>query len=734
MMKSLLDWAVRRAGNRAARLAELGVLPADAPPAASPPSEAARVEQLQDLVERITQLSAAGQHAQALTWAQQCFEAYPSRDASLLLAGQLRACGQPARAAALLQPLVLHAPDDGALLQAWARCEADSRRDSPEAMPSSPGAPAAAQYLSRGNRALADGDLDAAASLYLQACGADPANAAARLNRAFVALEQRQLELAAAQLSLCQMLLHLWPDEALQIDAHFLQGKVWALSGDTERALASLQQAADAQRGFAEPLEEGVALLTRINRHTEAISWAERLLAVRAGTESELALAGALVGACRFSQALDLLDGVLTREPDNATAWAGRGDALQGLDRGQEALACFDRALELVGPTPVAQRNRAVALRHLGQLAEARALLEALNQADPHDTETLYNLVLVLQSQGDAAASFTYLDAALARHPQDGRFHWAHAFIRLLAGDFARGWPAHEWRWHPTVAATERPRHGCSAWAGEDLTGKTLLLFAEQGLGDSIQFLRFVPQAARRAGRVLLLLPPALHGLALASGLPANCSVVGTHDRHVRVDVDLPLMSLPLVLGITAESDLGMEQPYVTPDPARARAWSARLQALGPGLRVGLVWSGNAAHRNDHHRSIPLAILRKLDAQGCHFISLQPQVRDGDQAALAQWPSLHRWGLELKGFEETAALVAELDLVVSVDTSVCHLAGALGIPTWILLPYAPDWRWMLHRSDSPWYPSVTLYRQPAPRAWEPVLARVRADLEALARR
>jgi hypothetical protein len=263
----------------------------------------------------------------------------------------------------------------------------------------------------------------------------------------------------------------------------------------------------------------------------------------------------------------------------------------------------------------------------------------------------------------------------------------------------------------------------------ESLEGRTVLVHAEQGLGDTIQFLRFVPLVAARAGTVLLRVPQVL--AALVAGLAPNCRVVHDGDAVAPFDFICPLMSLPHALRITLEN-LPAPEPRLRVDEARVRAWRERLAQAGPGPFIGLAWSGNASYNNDHHRSIPLAQFRALEAQGCRFVAVQSQVRASDQAALDQWPGLLRFDEAIAPFAQAAALVAALDLVVTVDTVFAHLAGALGRPVWVLEPYAPDWRWMLGREDSPWYPTARLFRQPAEGDWDSVLARVSDELSARA--
>ncbi len=256
------------------------------------------------------------------------------------------------------------------------------------------------------------------------------------------------------------------------------------------------------------------------------------------------------------------------------------------------------------------------------------------------------------------------------------------------------------------------------------MNGKTVLLLAEQGLGDSIQFVRYAPLLTRQGARVVLWVPPELESLFRKS-FP-QCEVVIAAGQLPQVDFQCPLMSLPLAFN-TSLHDIPVQDRYLHSDSALRDAWARRL---GPHRlpRIGLVWSGNGAHKNDRNRSIPLSAFVRLAEPGSQFVSLQKEVRDDDKASMAEWPGLVHFGKELVSFADTAALIDALDLVISVDTSVAHLAAALGKPVWILLPRRPDWRWLMQRPDSPWYPTACLFRQDETRDWTPVLERVRLEL------
>jgi hypothetical protein len=301
----------------------------------------------------------------------------------------------------------------------------------------------------------------------------------------------------------------------------------------------------------------------------------------------------------------------------------------------------------------------------------------------------------------------------------------------LLLGRLAEGFAEYEHRLAP------RPAHipGPPVWRGEPLEGWTILLHAEQGIGDTIQFVRYLPEVARRgAGRVLLAAPPTF--ARLLAGLPGLDALVRPEDRaEVRAHVHCPLLSLPHVLGTTTVETIPAPTPYLRAEPAALTRWRERLADLR-GLRVGLVWAGNPRHQNDRNRSIaPERLAPLLRVRGVSWVSLQlgaPVERLREQAP--EGAVLVDIAPELTDLAETAAAIVQLDLVVAVDTAVAHLAGALGRPVWVLLPAVPDWRWLLGREDSPWYSTMRLFRQQRAGDWDGVVARIAAALEALARR
>ena len=319
-------------------------------------------------------------------------------------------------------------------------------------------------------------------------------------------------------------------------------------------------------------------------------------------------------------------------------------------------------------------------------------------------------------------------DRALAVRPDHADAHYNEAFCRLLIGDFDRGWKQHEWRWETEQRRSQKRNFAQPLWLGSnEVAGKTILLHAEQGFGDTIQFCRYVPLVAERASRVILEAPGTLRGLM--STLPGATKIVSRGEPLPEFDLHCPLLSLPLAFGTRLET-IPSVTPYLRTPLQDSKNWQARL---GPKTRprIGLVWSGRRTHRNDQNRSISLRSLIPLLEINATFVSLQKDVHPDDVALLRARSDLLHFGEELKTFSDTAALLSNLDLIVAVDTGVAHLAGALAKPLWLLLPFIPDWRWLLDRDDSPWYPTARLFRQDDSRNWDNVVERIYAALHEL---
>jgi tetratricopeptide (TPR) repeat protein len=582
------------------------------------------------------------------------------------------------------------------------------------------------EWRQRGNAAIANGDWAEAARCYEQGVAVDPQDAALRLNLGFALLESGQFGDAEQRLS--QALALRRPEDQFAHEAYYLLARAQAGAERLDTALASAEAACRARPEFAEAIEEGARILVRLERHAQAAEWLQRLVQLQPTPFNRILLANSLAKSDRAQEGLELLQQVCAEEPSNAQAHLMRHDVLLKLRRPEESLEAIDRTLALVQPNAQLIVNRSVSLERLGRYEESLQCVDQALALEPANVEALANRATLLLALVRVQEAIAAAEEGLRQYPENGDLHWNRAIGLLLTGDFQRGWPESEWRtrtaaFHGTVLGLRQPR-----WQGDDLAHKTILLHAEQGFGDAIQFLRFVPEVARRAGQVWLLVPEQLEPLA-ATGLPANCRILHQHSQLPPIDVHCPLMSLPVVLGTTLDT-LPNRVPYLHAAPADVQRWRDRLGPGGP--RIGIAWSGNPNHGNDRNRSMALATFRGVDAAACRFFTVQPQMPEHDRQVFTDWDRAEDTGRELRNFQDTAALFEALDLVITVDTSVAHLAGALGRPVWILLPYAPDWRWMLEREDSPWYPTARLYRQGADRSWDPVIARVRSELAALA--
>ncbi|MDR3538070.1 MAG: tetratricopeptide repeat-containing glycosyltransferase family protein [Acetobacteraceae bacterium] len=342
----------------------------------------------------------------------------------------------------------------------------------------------------------------------------------------------------------------------------------------------------------------------------------------------------------------------------------------------------------------------------------------------PSYADAIGNLGQALVAQNRLEEAIGLLRTALVLNPDDTNSHFALACALLLIGETEEGWRRYEIRRQTPSPDTER-RPELPRWeAGQDVAGRRVLLMAEQGVGDTIQYLRLAPLLARRAARVVLEVPPVLR--AMVGGVPGIAAVVVPEEPAPDCDLLLPMMSLPLCLGYDPVR-LPLPVPYLHVPPDRRDAWQ---DWLGPaeGLRIGLNVSGDYRHGRDRLRSVPLARFAPLfDLPGCRFVLLNPALRETDVPPPS---ALCLPGPLLRDFADTGALIRQLDLVIAADTGVAHLAAALGRPVWTLLAFAPDFRWRLHAADTPWYPTMKLYRQPQPGDWDAVIAAVRRDLAA----
>jgi tetratricopeptide (TPR) repeat protein len=503
--------------------------------------------------------------------------------------------------------------------------------------------------------------------------------------------------------------------------AHYNRGNVMHEQGRFEQALLSYDKAMAIKPDYPEACSNKGNALKSLGRFQEALLSYDQAIALRPDFVDAHNNRGIVLQELRrFDEAIASFDRVIALNPSDPDAYNNHGVVLQKLRRFDEAGASYDRAIALRPDHVDALNNWGVALQELSRLDEALASYDKALDIKPDYADAHYNRGIVLKELGRADAALASYDRAIAFKQDHVNAHRNKALVLLLLGDFDNGWPLYEWRWRTgeiNVYVRDVP---APLWLGvEPIAGKTILLHAEQGLGDTIQFCRYARLMQAQGAKVLLEVPVALK--ALLQGLEGVDVLISRGEERPAFDFHCPLMSLPLAFRTRLET-IPTPAPYLASDPERRRTWEARL---GPRRRprVGLVWSGNPEHKNDQHRSLALAqVLQHLPA-GLEYVSLQKEVRDADRTVL-EASAVRDCSRELGDFADTAALCDLMDQVISVDTSVAHLSGALGKPTWILLPYAPDWRWLLDRDDSPWYGSVRLFRQSQDRGWGPVLQRV----------
>jgi tetratricopeptide (TPR) repeat protein len=518
---------------------------------------------------------------------------------------------------------------------------------------------------------------------------------------------------------------------AASAETHFNRARVLQ-TRDEDAALAAYDQAIALDPGLAKAYNNRALILRRLKRYEEALRDCEMSIGLSPGyQEAHIGAGNVLRDLKRHEDALACYDEALRHGERDAGLIDLRGMTLRELRRYDEALEAHDEALQSDPNLANALQNRGNVLRDLGRFDEALACFEQALQMEPASAFAWVNQGAILAAMGRYEESLAKYDRAIALDPELAVAYWNRSLLHLEHGNFKDGWLDHEWRWQtphflnsPDIRPFDAP-----LWLGqEDLAGKSILLYSEQGFGDVLQCARYVPLLAARGATVILETHVPLAGLL--ARLDGVAQVIPRGQPVPATDWRCPMMSLPLAFG-TELGTIPAPNHYLRADPARVAAWR---EVLGPASkpRVGLVWSGNPTHGNDSNRSLDFDRITALLSDRFEFFTLQRDVRPTDQVALDLDGRVRGFGHELKDFGDTAALCELMDVVVSVDTSVAHLGGALGRPTWVLLPAIADWRWLRERRDSPWYPSARLYRQPAPGAWDAALAEVKADLERFA--
>jgi tetratricopeptide (TPR) repeat protein len=507
---------------------------------------------------------------------------------------------------------------------------------------------------------------------------------------------------------------------------HFNLGLSLRAAGLLAEAILAFEQARDLQPASANAWLELGSTLYAAGRPDPAAKCYER--AIHLGPDSSKArynFAVLRAGQGRWTEARDLLLHAVTLQPFDADAHNNLGSAYRALSDTARADAHFRTAIKIQAGHRNALENLARLLWDERRLEESLEVFEDLAKHHPgyaaaHRHSGFVQLELAHPSE--AAESFR---RCLVATPEDAQAQWGLAFAELSLANFEAGWPLYEWRFRafPSARHFDPPE-----WDGALLDGRQILLYAEQGFGDTIQFVRYAPSVKDRGGSVIVECQPGLR--RLLETVEGIDQVVGRGDTLPPFDCHAPLMSLPRIFNSVPMRER-FDIPYLLPDSDAAEKWRVLLhRAVDPGFfRVGLTWAGNPGHRNDGNRSIPPEQFNPLaDLDRVAWFAIQKEARSLPELPFTVLPG------ELHDFAETAAAILNLDLIISVDTAVAHLAGALGKPVWTLLPHAADWRWLMDREDTPWYPTMRLFRQPRRGHWTPVIETVRRELENLTAR
>lgn len=543
-------------------------------------------------------------------------------------------------------------------------------------------------FCNLGNALLELNRIDEALSNYDKAISLNPAYPEAYINRGVALQELRHLEEA---LSSYDMAIAINPRYA---DAYSNRGNVLQELKRTEEALACYERAIAIEPNYAEGYSNRGVALHKLKRFEEAIvSYGVAIDIYPHYTKALTNRGVALHDLKRLSEALADYEQVIAIDPSYVDAYSNLGNLLNELNRLEDALDCYDKAIEIRPDFTDAHINRGITLQELKRIE-------------------------------DALESF---DKAISLENENAEAYWNKSLTLLLSGNFKQGWELYEWRLKRESFSFLKRNLFSTLWNGnENIQGKTLLLHTEQGLGDTIQFCRYVNLVKSLGAKVVLEAPESL--LGLLSGLKGVDQLIEIGNDLPLFDYHYPLMSLPLAFK-TNLTNIPSYNAYLTSTSQKCEEWNLRLGVKSK-PRIGIAWRGSNIHKNDHNRSLTLQQLLPHLNSCYEFVSLQKEVCNEDKELIV-FNGIRHFGELIKDFTDTAAICELMDLVISVDTSVAHLSGAIGKSTWVLLPYAPDWRWLLNREDSPWYRSIRLFRQGKSREWPSVLHNVFNSLREL---
>ena len=498
-----------------------------------------------------------------------------------------------------------------------------------------------------------------------------------------------------------------------------------------EEALSSYDKAISLQADYAEAYSNRGAVLQELKRFDEALSSYDKAISIKGDYAEAFNSRGTVLEELKcLEEALSSYHKAISINKDYTEAYYNHGNVLHKLKRLEEALSSYDKAISLHEDYAEAYSNRGLVLQDLKRLEEALSSYDKAISLHEDYAEAYSNRGTVLEELKRLDEALSSYEKAISINKDYAEAYWNSSICYLLAGNFNEGWARYEWRWQSkSISKTAGIRKFSQPlWLGtEVLKDQTIFLYAEQGLGDTIQFSRYVSLVAGLGAKVVLEVQPSL--VKLLSYLEGISQIISKGDKLPNFDYQCPLMSLPLAFK-TELKTIPSVSKNISTDEKKVEKWQAILgEKTKP--RVGIVWSGAVNHKNDLQRSLKLSQLITHLPSDYEYLSLQKEISDVDKEVLIECCKIKHFGDDLKDFTDTAALCELIDIVISVDTSVAHLAGTLGKNTWVLLPYSPDWRWLLDRNDSPWYSSVKLYRQEKINDWESALVNIESDLKKL---
>ncbi|NJL38891.1 MAG: tetratricopeptide repeat protein [Leptolyngbyaceae cyanobacterium SM1_4_3] len=507
-------------------------------------------------------------------------------------------------------------------------------------------------------------------------------------------------------------------------EVHNNLGNLFRQTGDLEQAIAHYQQAVTLAPRYAEAHNNLGMVWQDQGKFEQAIACYQQALVLQPdNADVHNNLGNALQGQKQFEVAIACYQKALKLQPKNFTFYNNLGAALQELERLTESVQAYRQALALKPDYADAYYNLGNTLKALKKLDECVTCYRQAIALKPDYPDAYNNLGLALCEQGKIAESVAAYQQAISLKPDYADAHLNRGLSLLLAGELAQGFEEYEWRWQvkgPNFKSL--PAFAQPMWDGSYLNGKTILLHAEQGFGDTIQFIRYAPLVAERGGRVLVECQEAL--VRLLQTVPGIEQVIPKDAPLPEFHVHAPLLSLPRIFGTTLKT-IPTQVPYLKPPDS-----NFQLESPPDRFKVGIVWAGSPDHRSDRDRSCSLSqFVKLLEVPGIQLYSLQKGARTADLSQLPNASAIQDLSPQLKDFADTAAAMMQLDLIITVDTSVGHLAGALGRPVWVLLSFAADWRWMCDRPDSRWYPTLRLFRQPTPGDWDSVLTQTLQTLK-----